>query len=194
MVVTVTGKGELSVPASSASISYSLSAVDSSAQGAVNQVKQKIANINSVILDYGITQGDILESQITVSPDAITQRLFVASTAQGFKLTNVDTVNDLISSLYSSGAEVVSQPLLNAENQGDLEQEAFDLALKDAKTQAGKIALKQLKFIRKIVFVSQESSGTTSTIASKDTDLETGGVFGTTFKLSKQVSVSYKMW
>jgi len=194
MVVTVTGKGELSVPASSASISYSLSAVDSSAQGAVNQVKQKIANINSVILDYGITQGDILESQITVSPDAITQRLFVASTAQGFKLKNVDTVNDLISSLYSSGAEVVSQPLLNAENQGDLEQEAFDLALKDAKTQAGKIALKQLKFIRKIVFVSQESSGTTSTIASKDTDLETGGVFGTTFKLSKQVSVSYKMW
>ena len=194
MVVTVTGKGELSVPASSASISYSLSAVDSSAQGAVNQVKQKIANINSVILDYGITQGDILESQITVSPDAITQGLFVASTAQGFKLKNVDTVNDLISSLYSSGAEVVSQPLLNAENQGDLEQEAFDLALKDAKTQAGKIALKQLKFIRKIVFVSQESSGTTSTIASKDTDLETGGVFGTTFKLSKQVSVSYKMW
>jgi uncharacterized protein YggE len=84
------------------------------------------------------------------------------------------------------------------ENQKDLQAKAFEDAMKDTDTQAATIARTHWKLVRKIINVSQTSSGTTSTTSSK---VDPTGIDATqqtapngVFKIVQNVSVSYKMW
>jgi uncharacterized protein YggE len=197
MVVTFTGTGKVNVPATNASISFSLLSSDASAQGAITSVKDKTALIRQVIINSGVPEEDILESQVTSAP-ATTGGGYQALISMGAKTIHVATVSDLISELYANGASVVSQPTLSVENKADLEAKAVDDAMKDAKSQASKFALKNWKFITKIISVSQQTSASTSTATSKadviteanNQEAAANGVF----QILKAVSVSYKMW
>jgi len=201
MLVTVTGTGEVSVPAKEATLSFSLSATDSSASGADSQVKGKIEAMKNLLKNSGISDEDIFTSQTQIVPaGAVVSGAtgFQAVTYMSVKTVHVTSVSDLISNLYANGATVVSQPVLSAGDQKKLEDEAFDQAMKDAKTQAGKIALKNWKLVKKIVAVSQASSASTSTVTSKadvltESQNQTVAQNGV-FKIVKAVSVSYKMW
>jgi len=201
MLVTVTGTGEASVAAQEATVSFSLSASDSSAIGAISQVKGKIQAIKNLLKTSGISEEDIFESQLQVVPaSAVVQGAtgFQAVVSMAAKTVHVASVSDLVSSLYINDAVVVSQPVLSSGEKGKLEEEALDKAMKDAKTQAGKIALKNWKFIKKIVAVTQASSGSTSTVTSKadvvtESQSQEAALNGV-FKIVKAVSVSYKMW
>jgi uncharacterized protein YggE len=201
MILTVTGNGEVSVPAEAATVTFSLSASGQSAAAAAAGVKAKAANIGEVLMASGITEEDIYETQVSVVPVAAMIQGgtgYQASISMGAKTVHVSSVNDLVSTLYSSGATIVSQPIVSVENESDLEQEAFNEALRDAKNNAGKIALKNFKFIRKIVAMTQITSPTTTTVTSKadiltSTDSEAAALNGV-FKIRKTVSVTYKMW
>ena len=88
--------------------------------------------------------------------------------------------------------------VLSIENQDTLDETALKSAMDDANSQAAKIGNTHWKFIRKAVSVAQASSGTTSTATTKadtltsanDSTAATNGVF----KITKAVTVSYKMW
>lgn len=201
MVVTVTGVGEVSVPATNAILSFSLLANDATAQGAIAGVKAKANGVRAVLKTNGISEEDIVESQVTVVPASMLTAGatgFQARINMGAKTVHIANIGNLISSLYLAGASVVSQPTLSVEKRDELEQKAVDEALIDAKKQASKLALKNWKLVKKIIAVSQQSSPLTSTLTSKaDTLTETtnseafqNGVF----KIVKVVSVSYKMW
>ena len=196
MVVTVTGTGEVAVPAESATLSFSVSGSDATPTGAITAVKTRADAIRATLVASGIAESDIAESQIRVVPaSAVTQGAtgFQAVITMGAKTVHVADNAGLIANLYSSGASLVSQPVIGVDNKEALEEQAFQKALKDAKKQAGAIALKNLKFIRKIVAVSQVTSPSTSTVTSKgETTAEATQPY--TFKIVKAVSVSYKMW
>ena len=149
----------------------------------------------------GVADSDIAQSQITAVPAGMVTPGaggFQATVTMAAKTVHVSSISSLVSDLYTNGAVVVSQPVLSIENQDSLEQQAFDSALKDAKSQASSIGNRNWKFIRKIVSVSQVSSPSTSTSTTKADTLTgansqiaaTNGVF----KIVKAVSVSYKMW
>lgn len=201
LVVTVTGTGEVSVPATNATISFTLTSNDGSIATAISSVQSKADTMRAFLKSKGVAEGDIAQSQVTAVPAGL-----VASGGTGFQATvsmaaktvNVNSVPGLVSDLYTNGALVVAQPVLSVVNQGKLDQEAFDSAMKDAKSQARKIGNSNLKFIRKVVSISQASSPSTSTSTTKadaltnanDSTAATNGVF----KIVKGVSVSYKMW
>jgi len=201
LVVTVTGTGEVSVPATNATVSFSLSANDGSIGAAVASVQNRASLIRTFLMQNGVAEEDIAESQVTAVPAAL-----VTSGATGFqatismaaKTTHVSSVGNLVSDLYTNGALVVAQPVLSVENQDKLDQQALDSAMKDAKSQAGKIGLSNWKFIRKITSINQASSPTTSTSTTRaDTLTSAGSSVAATngvFKIAKAVSVSYKMW
>lgn len=196
MIVTFTGTGNVNVPATNATVSFSLLSSDVSAQGAIASVTQKARLIRGVIKSSGVSEEDILESQVTSAPAQAGG--YQALISMGAKTIHVANISDLIGTLYANGASVVSQPTLSVENKTDLETKAVDEAMKDAKKQASTFALKNWKFIRKIVAVSQQTSGSTSTATSKaDTISEAtsqeAAVNGV-FKIIKAVSVSYQMW
>jgi len=201
LVVTVTGSGEVSVPATNATVSFTLSGADSSIGAAVASVQNKASLMREFLLKSGVGEGDIAESQVTAVPAAlVTQDAtgFQATISMAAKTTHVSNVGNLVSDLYTNGALVVAQPVLSVENQDKLDQQALDSAMKDAKSQAAKIGNSSWKFIRKIISITQASSSSTSTsttrpdtlTSSADSVAATNGVF----KIVKAVSVSYKMW
>jgi len=201
MVVTVTGSGEASVPATNVTVSFTLSATDNSIAYAVSSVQGKADAMRTFLRTKGVAEGNIAQSQVTAVPAALVTSGatgFQATVSMAAKSTNVANIAGLIADLYTNGALVVAQPVLSVENQDLLDQQAFNLAMTDAKTQAGKIGVSNWKFIRKIVSISQVTSPSTSTSTTKADTLTaaanstaaTNGVF----KIVKAVSVSYKMW
>lgn len=196
MIVTFTGVGTVNVPATNATVSFSLLSSDNNAQAAITGVKEKAKVIRGVLKNSGISEEDILESQITSAPGQAGG--YQALISMGAKTVHVANISGLIGTLYANGASVVSQPTLSVENKTDLETKAVDEAMKDAKKQASAFSLKNWKFIKKIVAVSQQTSSSTSTATSKadvvtEATSQEAAVNGV-FKIIKAVSVSYKMW
>jgi uncharacterized protein YggE len=79
--------------------------------------------------------------------------------------------------------------VLSVENVNALDAQAYTSAMQDAGKKAASIASRNLKFIKKIVMVSSQSSGNTSTATSNSETTQNG-----VFKIVELVSVSYKMW
>lgn len=201
MIVTVTGTGTVSVPATNATVSFTLSASDASIEKAVSLVQTKADTIRTYLRTNGIAEGDIAQTQITAVPAAlVTQGAtgFQATVSMAAKTTHVNDVSNVIEGLYKSGALVVSQPVLSVENQGQLDQQAFDSAMSDAKNQADKISSSNMKLFKKIVSISLASSASTSNSTTKADALMTANdstaALNGVFKIAKAVSVSYKMW
>ncbi len=201
MIVTVTGIGEVSVPASTATVSFSISASGANPADAITAVKTKAESLKALLINSGIAESDVAEAQVQVIPaSSLVQGAsgYQAVISMGAKTVHVSDTANLISNLYSGGANFVSQPVISVENQDELEQKAVDEAMKDAKRQGGEIARKNWKFIKKIVAVSQTTSPTTSTVTSKadiTTQSESPEMAGAdVFRIVKAVSVSYKMW
>lgn len=201
MIVTVTGVGEVNVPATNATVTFNVSASDVTAEEAVANISTKADAIRNVLISSGIAEEDISQSQITVLPSSLVTlgtTGFQSSITMSAKTVHVSNVSSLITKLYASGAYAVSQPTLSVENEQSLDAEAYNSAVKDAKAKASKIGLKNWKFIRKIISINSQSSGTTSTATSK-ADIVTGSknaiaAQNGVFKIVEAVSVSYKMW
>ena len=201
MIVTVTGTGEVSVPATNALVSFTISANDSSPQNAINSVNGKAESMRIFLLTKGVAELDIAEGQVTAVPAGLVAQGaqgYQATISMGVKTVHVADISSLVSDLYLNGVTVVSQPILSVENQDDLENQAFESALNDAKKEAGGVGLKNWKFVRKIIAISQSTSSNTSTATTRpDTLTETGSTLAATngvFKIVKAVSVTYKMW
>lgn len=200
MLVTVTGTGEVTVSAESATLSFIISSTDASPTNAISSTTSKTENFRDTLKNFGIAEEDIVESQIEVLPTSTdgTSLSYQATITMGAKTVHTESVTNLISTLYSNGAILVSQPIVSVEEQDVLEQQAIDEAMKDAKKQAGKIALKNWKIVKKIVAVAQASSGAASTTTSKADTLtqveNPEAAQSDVFKIVKAVSVTYKMW
>lgn len=201
MIVTVVGTGSVSVPATNATVSFTLSATDNSIQSAVASVQARADSMRQYLSSKGVLEGDIAQTQVTAVPASL-----VTSGATGFqatismaaKTTRVSDISNIVSDLYTNGALVVSQPVLSVENQEKLDRDAFDMAMKDARSQAGTIGNSNWKFIRKVVSVSLVTSPTTSNSTTRADTLTTANdstaAINGVFKIAKAVSVSYKMW
>jgi len=201
MIVTVQGLGEVSVPATSATVSLTITANSGTSPASIDAVKSKAENIRTLLIASGIAETDISESQVVSYPAGLItmgSEGFESSIQMTAKTTDIAGVGELVGSLYSAGAALVNQPVLNVENQEKLEEQATKEALKEAKKQASNIGLKNFKFIRKMVGFSEQASGTTSTssvrpeLFSQEFSKETASKG--TFKFAKLVTVSYKMW
>lgn len=201
MVVSVTGNGEVSSPATNATISFTLMMSDSGTpQSAISGINTKAQTMRTFLKNNGIAEEDIVESQVAAVPAALVtagETGYQATISMAVKTANVSDISTLISDLYSQGAYVVSQPILSIENQKDLDEQAFRAAMKDANIQANRIGLSRLKFIRKVVSIAPSPPETTSTATSKadvpigdDSVISSDGVF----KTVQSVFVTYKMW
>lgn len=201
LVVTVNGIGKVSVPATSATITATVSVNSDTSQNAIAAVKAKTDSLKSVLMSSGVPEEKMTVSQVTSYPANL-----LTAGAAGYQAavvliaetTNISAIDDLVASLYTAGASLVQQPVLNIENQTQLEDEATKAALKDARSKISKIALRQFKFIRKTVDLYEVGSSTTSTATSK-ADVETSAqdemaALNGVFEVTKSLSVSYKLW
>lgn len=193
LVVTVTGIGEVSAPAETATLTFTLSANGEIPQFAADKIKAASNKIKEALIADGIPESNIYEASSVILPAAaITANAtgYQATLNMGIKTTKVNNLDSLTATLYTLGATVVTQPILSIGNKEKLENQAYDMALTDAKKQANTVASKHWKLIKKIVLVQESTTPITSTVTSKANSFAQVGLI----KVSKTLSVSYKMW
>lgn len=201
LIITVTGLGEVSAKAENATLTFVLSSNGDSAQSASDKVIETSKKIKDTLKTTGIPESDIYEASTAILPaSSIVAGAtgYQATLNMGVKTTQVNNLDGLTASLYTQGAIVVTQPMLSVGDKEKLEMEAYNLALKDAKKQANNVSLKYFKLLKKIVLVQESTTSPSSTVTTKadsvtqiDKNLspEDGLI-----KISKVLSVSYKMW
>jgi len=200
LVVTVTGTGEVTVKPEKATVSFIVSTTAADANDVIGAVKAKVTQITEAIALYGIGEENITQSQVSVIPPALLgtgATNYSATVTMSVDITDYSNVNSLVAFLYSNGVSYVSQPVLSVADSSGLEQEAYNLAVKDAAKKASKIALKNLKFFKKKVLLSETTSVPSSSNISKVSEMDqtdTEGITSDTYKATSEVSLTYKMW
>lgn len=201
LVITVTGVGEVSAPAENAVLTFSLASNKDNPNDAVTLVKENVKKIKESLKNFGVGDSDVYESQATVVPAGAVvagSTGFQASTSMGLKINSVSNLDSLTAALYGLGATVVSQPQLSVKDSKKVESEAYQLALKDAKSKANSVALKNWKLIKKIVLIQESQTPVTTTVTKQASDIDSAelDVDPNTglIKFSKVLSVSYKLW
>ena len=194
LVVTVTGTGKVTVPASSARLSVSLVETGNDVDKVEQSIKAKVAAVRLSMVTNGVNEMSMSQSQMQITPLST-----LVSSANGYsaqvniagQVSDVSNLSALVVKLYQSGASIVSQPVIEVENQQDLENQALKMALSDADKNLKMISRLKMKLFKKTISVSQASSGNASTI-SKVT--ENNGSTGTSIEVAKAVSAVYQLW
>jgi uncharacterized protein YggE len=192
LIVTVSGKGEVDVPASNATVTFSVIGEGANATDAIANIKGKLANLKKAIKGSGIDETSMIQSQVMVVPASS-----IVAGVSGYRstisvgITKIPTarIDSFIPVLYSGGASLVSTPAIDVGDQSELEKAAFRKALNDAQKQAGDIGRQNGKLFKKAIAITQSSTPSTTVSGQSDTFAGVG-----TSKITSVVSVSYKMW
>lgn len=194
--ITVFGTGEVDVPATSATISLTVSEMADDPMTAAGNLKTKVGKIKAVLLQNGVKEEDIVEAQPRILPAVLASpgsSGYQASQTIGGKTNQVEITSTLTALLYDQGASLVSQPVLSIEDQSQWEEKAVEQAFRDAKDRANQLAKKYRKLFKKIVFITQSQSPTTGTVTSRGQITEESASLDT-LKITSVVSVTYRMW
>lgn len=194
LVITVTGSGKVVVPATTARVTATVVDTADTAESVEISLKTKISSVRLAMVNGGVKEESLSQSQIQITPLAA-----VVSGAKGFSATvsivgqssDVANINTLLVKVYQAGASLVSQPVIEVNNEQQLENDALKMALKEADANAKYLAKLNWKLIKRVASVQQASSGNTSTttkVAEKD------GVLSSSFEVAKAVSVVYYLW
>jgi uncharacterized protein YggE len=187
LMVTVAGSGEVDAKPDSATVAFMITTQRETSDLARTDAEGKAKALESILIGFGAKKEDIARSQATVSPSGLADasKKFTATISMGGKIANYAQAGALVSSLYSNGAVYVSQPVLTSGNSTGLETQAYDKAMQQAATEASRIGNQNFKFIRKRVAIVQASTGDSGSVTN---------VVSNSLKISKTVSVTYKMW
>ena len=193
-MVTVTGTGKVTVPASTAKISATVVETGEAVDKVESALRGKIGAVRLAMVSGGVTEKSLAQSQVQITPLAA-----VVSGAKGYSATvlitgestDIANLNTLVVRMYSSGASIVSQPVVEVSNQTELENQALKMALNEADANAKYLAKLKWKLFKKVSSIQQASSGNSSTTTKTS---ESNGVVGSSFEVAKAVSVVYYLW
>lgn len=201
LIVSVAGTGEVSVHATTATVSCTLTNLDSTPTSAMQGVIAKAASVKQMLKASGIAEDKITESQVAVVPaGAVTSGAvgYQAVLSMTAKTGQIDGIQALIAGLYAQGAYIVSQPVLSVANPDQIQKQALNEALSDAQSKADVLASKSFKFFKKRIAIVQQSSQSTTTTTSTQTSntaaITNQAPASNVLKVVQAVSVSYKMW
>jgi uncharacterized protein YggE len=194
VLISVSGVGEVSVPATKAIVSLTISEQDATPEGALTKIQDKAIQLRDYMKQKGFSEITTTQPQL-VPANLIAAGLtgYQVSVSMGGSTTQLNNLNSIMAGFYGIGATVVSQPVLAVEDEAKLVDQALADALKKADEQARQLAWKKWKFIRLVASIQQADSGVTSTSTSEggaDAEVDSGDMF----KISKAVSVTYKLW
>jgi uncharacterized protein YggE len=205
LVVTVQGTGEVKVPATTAAVSFQIAEANPSPVMAVTNLKSKAQVMRQLLLQNGVKNEDVTESQPQVVPAAMLVQNatgYMATMSLGGMTNNVSNVSQMAAALYEKGASMVSQPVLSVQDQTVFDQQALQKALQDAQKQAGNMASKNWKLFKKVAAITQttQATGTVTNQVQAAAAEQTAQKPATTIPMSdnitiaKTVQVTYRMW
>ena len=194
LVVTVTGTGKVVVPASLANISVTILETADTVEKVESATRVKIASLRLAMVTGGINEKSLSQTEMQITPLSA-----VVSGTKGYsaqvqisgQTADLATLSSLVVKLYSAGAAIVTQPVIQVENQQELENQALKEALSDASTNVKQVSGSKRKFFRKMVALNQATTGTTSIITKT---VDNNGVSTPSVEIVKVVSAVYQLW
>lgn len=194
LVVTVTGTGKVVVPASVANLSVTILETADTVEKVESAARVKIASLRLAMVTGGMNEKSLSQTEMQITPLSA-----VVSGTKGYsaqvqisgQTSDLATLSSLVVRLYSAGAAIVSQPVIQVENQQDLENQALKQALADASSNVKQISSGKRKLLRKMVALNQATTGTTS-INTRTVD--NNGTNTPSVEVVKVVSAVYQLW
>ena len=144
--ITVSGTGEVMVPADTAIVSLGVSAVDREVLTAQSKANEAIAAIREALTAKGIIESDINTDYINIYAmydySGGTEQLtaYNANSTLAIRVTNIDQVGEVIDTAFGAGANTLNGINFSASDTKEAEQKAMRAAVEDAKAKAQVLA------------------------------------------------------
>jgi len=144
--ITVSGTGEVMVPADTAIVSLGVSAVDREVLTAQSKANEAIAAIREALIAKGIRESDINTDYINIYAmydySGGTEQLtaYNANSTLAIRVTNIDQVGEAIDAAFGAGANTLNGISFSASDTKEAQQKAIRAAVEDAKEKAQVLA------------------------------------------------------
>ncbi len=134
-LITITGEGKVKVAPTMVKFTITTLNSGESATQVIADNNNIIKNLVSILKNFGVLENDISLSYVRVVPPQTTlgQTSSQAVNTIDATLKNLAKFDNLVLSLYQGGAQSVSNILFTTENSKDLEKQAVNLSIIEAK-------------------------------------------------------------
>ena len=140
--ITVTGTGEVLVPADVAIVTLGVSAADREVLTAQAKVNKAIASIREALISFGIAEEDIntdyinIYAQYDYSGDVEQIRGYSANSTLAIRVTDMEKVGDVIDTAFTAGANTLNGISFSASDTTAAQEKAMRAAVDNAKVKA----------------------------------------------------------
>ncbi|MCR5135790.1 MAG: SIMPL domain-containing protein [Oscillospiraceae bacterium] len=140
--ITVSGTGQVLVPADTAVVSLGVSATDREVLNAQAKANETIAAIREALISRGISEGDINTDYINIYArydysDGVEQLTsYNANSTLAIRVDNIDQVGEVIDTAFGAGANTLNGISFSASDTKEAREEAMRAAVEDAKAKA----------------------------------------------------------
>lgn len=192
--LTVIGTGKKSVTPEQASFIVARVNTGSSASSTINEGEAGILVLIDTTKSVVGDDAEIKKSFNQLTP--VSASSFQVLNAFSVKTKNVNKVNEVVKSLYESGATQVTNISFTSVDEEKTTQEARVLAVKDAREQAKAIAKAAGKRVGKVISIADDNAGASSTVGSSNNtagQAQNSSALGS-IDITKQVSVTFEIW
>ena len=144
--ITVTGTGEVLIPADTAIVSIGVSVRDKEVLKAQERVNIAIEAIRNALIENNVRQENINTDYVNIyayynyEKDSETVEAYNASSTLAVKVTDVKQVGRIIDIAFQNGANTLDGISFFAENDEEAKNEAMKLAVKNAREKAEVLA------------------------------------------------------
>ena len=144
--ITVTGTGNILVPADTAVVTLGVSAADKDVRTAQSMANETIAAIRSALLDGGVAEENISTDYINIyamydysgGSERITG--YNANSTLAIRVTEIEKVGEVIDLAFSAGANTLNGITFSATDTAEAQERAMRLAVADAQAKAKVLA------------------------------------------------------
>jgi len=164
-MVTVIGEGKVEAQPELAKFTASWIGTGSSPAEALKSEKNLRNTLIDALKNYGVAEGDIQVAYPRVVPAA--SGGYQAVNAMDVNLTSIDSLDQAVNALYGSGVYSVANIALSTRNPEDLEEQAIEKAIADAKEKAKKAAKASHKRLGRLVSLTPGSTGQVDALTSQ---------------------------
>ena len=144
--ISVTGTGEVLVPADTAVVSLGVSAADKEVRTAQGTANETIAAIRSALMEGGIAEEDINTDYINIYAmydySAGSERItgYNANSTLAIRVKDIDRVGEVIDIAFGAGANTLNGINFSATDTTAAKEKAMRLAVADAQAKAAVLA------------------------------------------------------
>ena len=144
--ITVSGSGNVLVPADTAVISLGISARDRDVLKAQQTVNENIAGIRQALLGNGVAEENINTDYMSIyaiydyNEDVEKVQAYNASTTLAVKVTDMDSVGRLIDEAFAAGANTLNGISFSASDTDEARDESLKAAVGEARAKAEVLA------------------------------------------------------